>query len=80
MSTTAETTSTRTFHPGSERGYDNSLMVRLIQQYKEDSNDEDMLTWQRTSTLSSKRTLFDSNIVDEELNNPILYTQTFTRK
>ena len=63
MSSTTELTSTRTFHPGSERGYDSSPMARLIQQYKEDSNDEDTSTWQRVVTLSTKKSLLASDII-----------------
>ena len=64
MSSTAETTSTRTFRPGSERGYDNSPMVRLMRQYKEDSNDDNTSTCQRANTLSSKTTLLMSDIIE----------------
>ena len=64
MSCTAELTSTQTFRPGSERGYDHSPMARLLQQYKEDSSDDDTSTWQRATTLSSKRSLLSSDIVE----------------
>ena len=64
MSSTVESTSTWTFHPGSERGYENSPMVKLVQQYKEDSNDDDTSTWLRATTLSSKKTLLVSDIVE----------------
>ena len=65
MSSTTETASSRTFRPGSERGYESSPMVRLVQQYKEDSNDDDTLTWLRATTLSSKKTLLASDIVEK---------------
>ena len=64
MSSTVESTSTRTFHPGSERGYENSPMAKLVRQYKEDSNDEDTSTWLQATTLSSKKTLLVSDIVE----------------
>ena len=65
MSSTVESTSSQTFRPGSERGYDSSPMARLIQQYKEDSNDDDTSTWQRAVTLSSKKSLLANDIVEK---------------
>ena len=65
MSSITETTpSIRTFRPGSEGGYDNSPMARLMRQYREDSNDDDTSTWQRTNTLSSKKSLLPNEIVE----------------
>jgi len=46
MSSTVETMSSGTFHPRSERGYNNSLMAQLMCQYKADANDDDTSTWQ----------------------------------
>ena len=40
-------------------------MARLMRQYKEDSNDNDTSTWQRASTLSSKKSLLTSEIVEK---------------
>ena len=65
MSSTVESSSTRTFRPGSERGYDNSPMAHLMRQYKEDSNDNDTSTWQRATTLSSKKSLLPNDIVEK---------------
>ena len=65
MNSTIESISTSTFCPSTEGGYESSLMAQIIQQYKEDSNDDDMLTWQHSTTLSVKRTLFSSDIVEQ---------------
>ena len=39
-------------------------MAKLVRQYKEDSNDDDTSTWLRATTLSSKKTLLVSDIVE----------------
>jgi len=65
MNSTIESILTSTFCPSTEGGYESSLMAQIIQQYKEDSNDDDMSTWQRATTLSAKRTLFGSDIVEQ---------------
>ena len=63
MSSTIESTSTTTFRPSAEGGYKNSPMARIIRQYK-DSSDDSISTWQRASTLSSKKSLLSSDVVE----------------
>jgi len=65
MSSTAESTSTQTFCPGAERGYKHSPMAHLLRQYKEDSKDDDTSTCMRAATLSAKKIILDSDIVEK---------------
>ena len=65
MSSTIESTSTWTFHPEMERGYEGSPMACLISQYKA-SSDDNISTYQRVANLASKKSLFDSEIIGLE--------------
>lgn len=67
MSTTVESASTQTFHRETSRGYKESPMAHLMLQYRE-SGDDDISTCQQATNFSSKRTLFNNEIV--ELNRP----------
>ena len=64
MSSTIESTSTSTFRPSAEGGYEGSPMDRIIRQYKEDSSDDEISTQQRVATLSAKNSLLRSDIVE----------------
>jgi len=64
MSSTIETTSTLTFRPTTEGGYEDSPMAHIIRQYKEDSSDEDTSTCQPSITLTTKTYLLRSDIVE----------------
>ena len=63
MSSTIESTSTQTFHPGTDGSYEGSPMARLILQYQS-SSDEDISTYQRATNLSAKKSLLRSEIVE----------------
>jgi len=63
MSSTIESTSMQTFCPDMEQGYKNSPMARLVSQYKA-SSDNDISTHQRAANFSTKKTLFDSEIIE----------------
>ena len=63
MSSTIESTSTQTFRPETDRGYEGSPMARLIAQYKA-SSDDDVSTYQRAVNLSSKKSLLRNEIVE----------------
>ena len=63
MSATIETTSSQTFRPETERGYEGSPMARLINQYKA-SSDDDISTHQRASNLSAKKSLLQNEIME----------------
>ena len=39
-------------------------MAWIIRQYKEDLSDDSISTWQRASTLSSKNSLLNSDVVE----------------
>ncbi|KIJ90555.1 hypothetical protein K443DRAFT_44859, partial [Laccaria amethystina LaAM-08-1] len=62
MSSTIESTSTQTFRPETERGYEGSPMSRLISQYKA-SSDDDISTYQRAINLSAKNYLLQDEVV-----------------
>ena len=65
MSSTIETTSSQTFQPETQRGYDGSPMSRLISQYKAYS-DDNISTQQRAMNLSSKKSLLQSKIIERK--------------